>query len=226
MEIGNWIPRDHLTDKTNSKVWITLSVNKLAALLNSDFSNLNQFSLGEQLVRSDSHSTKGKASTHSWKRLEDAMQILVNTTDKPVFNNDVLRSSRLAGMLTILARGWLASPSTGTFPTLHTLSIEMCKIAHKLTNTTFTKGVFLKCQRSKSIPCTRRTCFSQQPSVKWPQQSHFWGRALKQLLICDWLLGSQKNCGSRHWLANTNSPTHHCNSWLKNTLYLCLRLKL
>lgn len=107
-----------------------------------------EFSLGEQLVRSDSHSTKDKASTHSWKRLEDAMQILVNTTDKPVFNNDVLRSFRLAGMLTILARGWLASPSTGTVATHHTLSIEMCTIAHKLTNNTFTRGDFLECQRS------------------------------------------------------------------------------
>lgn len=56
---------------------------------------------------------------HSEKRLEDAMQILVNTIHKPVFNNDVLRSSRLAGKLTILARGRLARPSTSTGPANH-----------------------------------------------------------------------------------------------------------
>lgn len=123
------------------------------------------------------------------KDSKDAMQNLVNTIHKPVFNNDVLRSSRLAGKLTILARGRLARPSTSTGPANHPcVSIKLCKITHKLTNNTFTKGVFLKCQRSKSISCTSCSYFSQQPSVKWPQQSHFRGRALKQFLLCDWLL--------------------------------------
>lgn len=44
------------------------------------------------------------------------MQMVINTIHKPVFNNDVLRSSQLAGKLTILAWGWLASPSRDTVP--------------------------------------------------------------------------------------------------------------